>query len=88
MTATMIFQEDVNRSSKEVVFFSGAPEAGSCCGMWGAFMSGVAIAATAAPQLPQKTIPASNCVPHFLQNAIEFFFLVHDVTWFKVSSGC
>jgi hypothetical protein len=35
----------------------------------------VAAAATAAPQLPQKDVSASNRVPHFVQNAIEIPFL-------------
>ena len=37
----------------------------------GDFMPSVAAAATAVPQLPQKAVPASNCVPHFVQKAIK-----------------
>jgi len=71
MTRTLIIQEDVNRSSKEVVFFSGTLETGSCCEMLGAFMPGAAMVARAAPQLLQKTVPSSNLVPHFVHKAIE-----------------
>ena len=37
----------------------------------GDFIPSVAAAATLLPQSPQKAVPVSNCVPHFVQNAIE-----------------
>ena len=77
MTPVLIFHEDVMRSTKDVVFIPGEPEAGSCCGMLGAFASNVPVAVTVAPQLPQKAVPASNCVPHFVQNAIESLLAVY-----------
>jgi hypothetical protein len=66
---------------------TGAAGSQSKCWMAGDFIPSVAAAAILLPQLPQKAVPTSNCVPHFLQNAIEIFFLVHGVRWFKVSSG-
>jgi hypothetical protein len=52
--------------------------------MPGDFILGVAVAATGVPQLPQNAVPASNCVPHFVQNAIEIPFVVHDPGCFPV----
>jgi hypothetical protein len=37
----------------------------------------IAVAATLLPQLPQKAVPVSNCVPHFVQNAIESLLAVY-----------
>jgi hypothetical protein len=55
--------------------------------MPGDFIPVVAVAATLAPQLPQKAVPASDCVPHFVQNAIKTLVLVHGARWFELSSG-
>ena len=50
----------------------------------GDFMPSVVAAATAVPQLPQKDVPASNRVPHFVQNAIEIPLVVHGPGCFPV----
>lgn len=56
-----------------VVLSAGASETGtSRPDDWpsGDFVPGVAAVATSAPQLPQKAVPASNGIPHFVQKAI------------------
>lgn len=56
------------------VLGAGASETGTSrldCWLTGDSISGVAVAATALPQLPQKAVPASNLVPHFVQKGIR-----------------